>query len=168
MEEIDFTPNARVRYLGETRGMCPEQHSALEFVAETIVQVAREAANGGIPYLEDPFAARSFVNRYRLQAGMDRITGHITDNSSVNSMPKKYLANEVSAGEQGQGPRNGASSHQRTSRGSRTHSSDDQSASDHPRGEGMRIRGIANEFSFGHERRELILHQARVFLAYSQ
>lgn len=25
-------------------------------------------------------------------------------------------------------------------------------ASDHPRGEGMRIRGIANEFSFGHER----------------
>lgn len=43
MEEIDFTPNARVRYLGETRGMCPEQHSALEFVAETIVQVAREA-----------------------------------------------------------------------------------------------------------------------------
>lgn len=29
----------------------------------------------GVPYLEDPLAARLFVDKYRLEAGMDSLPG---------------------------------------------------------------------------------------------
>ncbi|KAH0611741.1 uncharacterized protein H6S33_011006 [Morchella sextelata] len=150
--DIDVRPNARVRYLGETRYMCPEQHAVLEFVAETIVKVAQEAVDTGVPYIEDPLTARLFLDKYRLLAEMDSDPARITEDCPVVPPTNDRMTMEIGDSEQGESSMPQGLSHGGTNRSSGTNNPTDQSAFNHPREYGISIRGRAAGHSFGRER----------------
>ncbi|KAI5848472.1 hypothetical protein DFP73DRAFT_524730 [Morchella snyderi] len=154
--DIDASLDARARDQGRRRGTCPREHAVLEFVAERIVQVAQESVRTGVPYVENPLIAKLFVQRHRLDAGMDPdpAVAPTTGDRTVIAPTNEPRRMEIAATEQGQSSIRQGLSYGGTNRRSGTDNLADQSSFNYPRDSdnGVRIRGRANEHSFGRGR----------------